>query len=262
MTTKERPVGIDLAIGEPRWRPDDFLRQNRAVRLPDKIDILLRPVQVQDYTPQLDQSSFEEFDEDGSPYSAELMRTDGCGVCSVHMANVTLGGDNYRGIFPTVGFLAKSALKFHEDDPKDVAGNRLRKGTPVYSKKDGWYHDGLLYTTWEYTGLNVFRQEGLESWEQVAQECLEETRLRESILAVVSVNNVHWRRPGETPSKEQHLVVITGFKIRAARVTAIRVTDPYVDPNPDAPRNKINEWLPVNDNIRTAFRGRAMYFWK
>lgn len=255
MTTIEAPRTIELA----KWTSAQFLRPPREVWLPEWANIGLPLVQPADYTPQLDPKSFIEFEHEGSQYPADLMRIGGCGVCSLHMVNATLAGKPYTETFPTVGSLTKQALSLHKNDT--VVNNiRIRRGTPVYNKEVGWYHDALLYVASRYANLEVYRQEGLTSWEQVAKECLENANQKRIVLIIVSLKNEFWRRRGERPSNATHLAVINGFKINSGRVTEIQVTDPYVDPNPEAPRYKINEWIIADEKVRAAFRGKAMYF--
>ena len=247
---------------EAVWTPRDFLITNRSERrLQPDFNFVMPEILEENYLHQLDPAAFVEFKQPGfSVYSAQQMREDGCGICALHTVNVTLGGSPYLDIFPSVGYLARQALALHKNDLM-IGSVRVKRGTPVYNTTAGWYHDAMLYVTREYVGLETFRQEGLGSLEQVASECFDRQNVGKKMLAIVSVRNEFWRREGGTASRATHLVIVNGFETDSnGKLIKIRVTDPYIDPNPEAPKNKINEWLVVDERLRLAFRGKAMYF--
>lgn len=245
----------------PQWERGEFLRQkpkeDKGIR---EGELILPEVKRESYINQHD--GFTEFESasvvEATGYNAQDMKRHGCGISVLHMVNSTIGSREYWRKIKTVGELAENILKLHKNDLLDAHGNIVKKGTPVFNLKSGWYHDALLYFSKMYAGLEVYRYEDLESLDVVGQECNSIVQSgKKEPLVIISVKNQFWRIQGEPESILTHQVIINGFRFNGeGKVTEIRVTDPF-SPN-GIP--KLNQWLKVDERIKQAFTGRAMFF--
>lgn len=250
----------------PKWRgggESEFLKippPDRQVETNSR-ELLMPEIYPKVYINQLATENFEEFNKgaviEQTGYNSELMRAHGCGISVLQMVNATLGGENYIQHYPKVDKLAITLLAEHKNDLVDQAGNRIKRGTPVFTLQTGWYHDAMLYGAKALAGLEVFREENLTSLNQVAKECVELRNQDKKAMVIISVRNNHWRIKGEPTSVATHLVIVNGFKFDENRdVSEIRITDPFT-PNG---RPKLNQWVEVDERVKQAFTGRALFF--
>ncbi len=245
---------------EPVWRRGDFLRPIEETKT--RPESIVGPVLIDldHYINQNSNSSFVEFEEERviaqTGYHAEVMRSHGCGVSSVYMVLSTLAGEDFLSQFRTVGEFSIAVLSLHKNDR--VEGEKRIIGTPVFNLRSGWYHDALVYSAIHLAKILGFRVEGVSELEKVAgqmQRLLDEDK---KAMVVISVSNEFWRLPTETKSVATHMVVAGGFKFdRYGGLEEICVTDPYAIGKP-----RVNEWIKVDDRIRKAFTGRALFFYK
>lgn len=242
----------------PQWEHGEFLRtkpkENEGIRRSE----LILP-EVKSYINQY--GGFAEFENaltvEETGYDAQDMKSHGCGISVLHMVNLTIGSDKYRDKIKTVGELAKSILGLHKNDLRDASGNIVKRGTPVFNLKSGWYHDAMMYFSKTYADLEVYRYEDLEDLDLVGQECDRIVQGGKESLVIISVKNQFWRIKDERESVLTHQVILNGFRFDGeGRVTEICVTDPF-SPNGTP---KLNQWLKVDERIKQAFTGRAMFF--
>lgn len=256
-------------IGEhetPKWKgggESEFLKSpspDSHVEFESK-ELLMPDVKLEVYINQLGSENFRKFNQGQvikqTGYNSELMRAHGCGISVLQMVNATLAGKNYLQRYPSVDSLAIALLAEHKDDLRDSRGNRIKRGTPVFTLQTGWYHDAMLYGAREFAGLEVLREENITSLNQVAIECVELANQGQKAMVIISVRNDHWRIKGEPTSVATHLVIVNGFKFNeSGDVSEIRVTDPFA-PNGEA---KLNQWIAVDERVKQAFTGRALFF--
>lgn len=244
----------------PLWGREEFLRpKSKESEGVKESELILPEIKHEFYINQYD--GFTEFESasvvEATGYNAQDMRRHGCGISVLHMVNSSIGSDEYRGKIKTVGELAKNILKLHKNDLRDAYGNIVKKGTPVFNLKSGWYHDAMLYFSKTHANLRVYRYENLEGFNEVGQECYNIVQSGKEPLVIISVKNQFWRISGEPESILTHQVILNGFRFNEeGKVTEIRVTDPF-SPN-GLP--KLNQWLEVDERIKQAFTGRAMFF--
>ncbi len=264
MTTEFSNVSFkDVVISEnekPTWRKGEFLRKidEFEIKPKDIVGPVLIPPEL--HINQNGKLSFKEFEEGEiirkTGYHAEVMRSHGCGITSVYMALSALAGREFVSRFGTVGEFAIEVLGLHKNDR--VEGKERVVGTPVFNIRSGWYHDALVYVAIHFSGVSGFRLEGISGLEKVAGQMKKLLDEGKETLVVISVSNGFWRLPTEPESVATHMVVVNGFKFdENGGLAEICVTDPYVVGKP-----KINQWIGVDDRIRKAFTGRALFFYK
>jgi len=258
MTERSYAVRVIGTAEEPAWRAKQFLREEKIVSEKLIGAILLPEVLPGLYINQNGNVSFVEFENKGvvdhTGYSAEEMRSHGCGISVLHMCLGTLS-DNYQKTFKSVGALAIHALSHHRNDFV-VNGVVTRVGTPVFNLKTGWYHDALVHTAIETTQLDVFRLENLQGMEEIVVIANGLINDGKCPLVILSVKNKFWRLKNEPESMMTHLVIVNGFNFdNDGNLKEIRVTDPFALNQ----GKKLNQWVEVNERVREAFTGRAIF---
>ncbi|MBI2007542.1 MAG: hypothetical protein HYS83_02490 [Candidatus Blackburnbacteria bacterium] len=243
-----------------QWRRGEFLRPKpKETKRIKGNELILPEVKPEFYINQY--GGFDEFEHaavvETTGYNAQDMRRHGCGISVLHMVNSSIGSNEYRDKIKTVGELAQNILALHRNDLLDNYGNVVKRGTPVFNLRSGWYHDAMLYFSKIHAGLDVYRYEDLGSFDEVGQECDSIVQGGKEPLVIISVKNHFWRIEGEPESILTHQVILNGFRFNGkGEVTEFRATDPF-SPN-GVP--KLNQWLKVDERIKQAFTGRVMFF--
>ncbi len=250
---------VVLPNEKPFWSKGEFLKSIDE-EIETKTRLVVGPVLVGCHINQNDNLSFKKFEEEEvikkTGYHAEVMRSHGCGISSLFMVLFNLAGKEFRSKFKTVGEFAISVLGLHRNDRVEE-GERII-GTPVFNLHAGWYHDALVYAAVHFAGISGFRVEGVFELEKIAGQMKKLLDEGKEALVIISVSNKFWRLPTETSSIATHMVVVGGFEFdEYGKLKRICVTDPYV-----GERAKINEWVEVDDRIREAFCGKALFFYK
>lgn len=241
----------------PLWRKGQFLKEIN-------VDLELKGCRVESisippscFINQNSDDNFKEFEDAGVieevGYPGEVFRSHGCGISSLYMALRVLN-DEFGSRFKTVGEFTLVVLRLHRND--NVVGGIRYIGTPVFNLRAGWYHDALVYAARHFGKVDGFRVED-ESLEGVGNQFGNLLAGGKKALVVASVSNVFWRRGTEPASIATHIIVINGFEFdEVGAVKAVRVTDPYVYGNP-----RINEWVTIDDSLKKAFTGRAIFLY-
>lgn len=245
---------------KPTWTKGEFVRaiENVATK---GVGTAEGPLVDDSYhVNQLANDNFSEFEEETTigltGINAEVMRPHGCGISAVYMALEAIGKDGFRSKFKTVGEFAIAVLGFHRNDY--VEGGIRNVGTPVFNLSSGWYHDALVYAAETYGGVVGFRVEGVDDLTKVGVEFQTLAKDHQSVMSVISVRNSYWRLKTEKSSVSTHMVVVNGYKFSEdGDLVGMRVTDSYVSDHA-----KINEWIDVDDRIKQAFTGKAMFFYR
>jgi hypothetical protein len=252
--TSARVIGY---YENPKWQPRQHLVTLNGGTTPDQLRDSEFFVQVPRYINQLSDSNFTEFEEKDvvseTGYCVEDIRAHACGISSLYMAISALN----KNTKVSVGELTIKALEMHRNDLKEN-DKLVKRGTPVFNLKNGWYHDALIYIGQE-SGIEGVRTEN-QTVETVAAELNRNNiELNTVSVAVLSLDNSHWRLPDEPKSSATHMVVVSGAKFDSeGELKELCVTDPY------APKGepKVNQWVPYDERFRSSFTGKAMIFQK
>lgn len=251
---------MTIEMGQTQfWKKAEFVKPLTAEPL-KRVKTELPAVRPEDFINQNADQNFGEFEFQEiirvTGYNAEVMRSHGCGISAVYMAMKTVGNEDFKLKYDSVGKFALDALSFHQNDL--VVGEERIIGTPVFNLKSGWYHDALVYCAINLGGVNSFRMENLDSFENVLSVIQQGNTNNDEALAVISVRNEHWRLKAEKSSVSTHMVLLNGFDFsQSGELTRVRVADSYVASEP-----RINAWLDVTDEMRKSFTGRALFFEK
>lgn len=249
---------IMMADESPRWRRLEFLR-NFSVENSIKVTTELPLINKADHINQNADGNFNEFETqdiiDLTGYNAEVMRPHGCGISAVFMALRTIGSNDFKLKYDTVGKFTVDTLAFHKND--FITNTERVVGTPVFNLKSGWYHDALVYSAINLGGINGFRMEELDGYDSVFNVIKQIGS--NNCLAIVSVNNMFWRLKTEKSSVSTHMIVLNGFEYsKKGELSRIRVADSYAA---DLDFPKINTWIDVTDDIKKAFTGKAIFLY-
>lgn len=156
----------------------------------------------------------------------------------------------------SVGKLAMDTLRMHRDDLV-IGGIVVKRGTPVFSPKVGWYHDALIY---EANKLNLAKGERYESVDliDVAFRMIDLKKQDKNPIALISVKSDLWFLPPEVGDKNtNHLVIVSGFEFSNNSLLKVKVTDPRIRANGTT---LVNEWISVDKSKLLALNSRAMIF--
>lgn len=259
MGFQDRSIGL---FEIPRWSAGQF-RRELSVEGGELIvgEIVLPEIDARHFVDQNGGWNFREFDSSEvvrkTGYDAITMSTHGCGISSLHMALSALSGREYLTSYPNVGSLAVEALSMHRNDMQ-ILGRRIKRGTPVFNTRVGWYHDALVYIAENLGGVRGFRMEDIKDWNTLGLAAADVSDDTSDFEIIASLNSKYWRVKGEPTSVLTHMVITNGFKFSDNHVDQIRIVDPYVL-NGSA---KINKWVKIDDDLSNAFTGRAIFLIK
>lgn len=235
------------------WRVNQYLKNNNEIPIIprneiDNLTFLFSEIDNNKLTFQNDPESFSEFDnmtvKKKIGYDSDVMKINGCGIAALKIVLETINPDRSKEKFNTMGLLAMDTLSMHRDDLV-INGIKIKRGTPVFNLKSGWYHDALIHESIKldiavgerYTNVDLY---------DIAFRLIGLQKEGKKALAILSVKSDFWfiRRKVKDDTGSNHLIIINGFKFTDVGLTEIRVTDPYIFQD----KKRVNEWVKVDNS--------------